>query len=616
MQSIHDSKHQGRPVLVSSPKGIWNCRSLSIHLPPLGERQNSATKDVYSSPPMSASPKHSKSVDPSHYHHSYKQPYTHSPTSQSTSGTQSPILTKSVKSRPPSLKGEQGTASSGAGVDAARNSSQFASDIPALREESVDSSSPPQDSPEAHQLAAGVPGVARRAKAHVPSACVNCKRKHLACETKRPCNRCLSTGKEVCALLKAKNVDWLTETEATCVDVQHKKRGRPRLREEESSREVAFGIDAHAEAYASQTGMIPLTEHGRPRSKSYRELRSQPDNYYSGQRPRTSDAGYGSQYSHGSGGPISPIASYVTDRIPTVLLTPDFRVAQHNYTFADALAAQNSLKGFALLDLVVPSDREKIHRLQSALRAEMLESAHLPPIHGGFDPVTSMPYIEELNIAQATAGFRTRSEYWSFRLPGDRSRGFPISISLARGPGPFVILTLVHGLASSNPMPSPHASSHLSSPTSSHGVHSPTLDQYPMHGHHTNGTSRHYTTQLPATVSQASADRTLLSHSHGLSQYRQTSPPQASTVLPYVHSRTNSGSDMPRSSPTSYPDNARENLRHLQLPPIRTSGSDIEPSTSSEPRRGSAGKGTPVRGSPQSGRKKKRRKVEIGDMLH
>jgi hypothetical protein len=42
------------------------------------------------------------------------------------------------------------------------------------------------------------PAVARRAKAHVPSACVNCKRKHLACETRRPCNRCIQAGKEVC----------------------------------------------------------------------------------------------------------------------------------------------------------------------------------------------------------------------------------------------------------------------------------------------------------------------------------------------------------------------------------------------------------------------------------
>ncbi|KAL8664943.1 MAG: hypothetical protein Q9202_002652 [Teloschistes flavicans] len=587
-------------MLVSSPKGIWNCRSLSIHLPPLGERQNSAAKNHYSTPPMSASPKHSKFVDSSHYHHSHKQQYTPPPTSQSASARHSPPLSKSAKSRPPSSRGEISTASSNADADTARTSLQYASDALPLREGSNDSLSPPQDSPEAHQLAAGVPGVARRAKAHVPSACVNCKRKHLACETKRPCNRCLQTGKE-----------------ATCVDVQHKKRGRPRLREEETLREVAFGIDAHAEAYAGQTGMIPLSEPGRPRSKSYRELRSQPDQFYTGQRPRTSDAGYGSQYPHATGQiPVSPMSSHVSDSIPTVLLTPDFRVAQHNYAFAEALAVQSSLKGYALLDLVVPADREKIHRLQSAMRSEMLDSAHLPPITSRFDPVTSMPYIEDLNISQATAGFHTRSEYWSFRLSGDRSRGFPISISVARGPGHFVILTLVPSTGSANPLPSPHGSSFGSSPTSAHSLRSPTLDQYPMHGHHANGTSRQYTTHLPVTVSQTAADRTLLSHSHGLAQYRHASPPQTSTVLPYVHSRTNSGSEIPRSSPASYPGESRDNLRHLQLPPIRTSGSDIQTSRPSEPRRGSSGKGTPVRGSPQSGRKKKRRRVEIGDMLH
>ncbi|KAI4283507.1 MAG: hypothetical protein L6R35_005150 [Caloplaca aegaea] len=560
-------------MLVSSPKEIWNCGSLSRHLPPLGERRTSSAKSVYSSPPMSASPKHSRFVDSSNYHQSYKQQHTPSPTSQTTSGKQSPLLTKSVKSRPPSSRGELSTASSNADTDTARNSLQFARDSLPLREGSADAASPPQDFAEAHQLSAGVPGVARRAKAHVPSACVNY--------------------------------------------VQHKKRGRPRLREEETLREVAFGLDAHAEAYANQSGMIPLTEAGRPRSKSYRELRSQPDNFFGGQRPRTSDAGYGNQYPHAAGrGPMSPMASYVADSTPTVLLTPDFRVAQHTFAFADALAIQSSLKNFALLDLVVPADRDKIYRVQTAIRAEMLDSAHLPPIHGRFDRDTTMPYIGDLNIAQATAGFQTRSEYWSFRLPGDRSRGFPISISLARGPGHFIIMNLVHSTAS-NALSSPGGSSHVSSPTASHVVRSPTLDQYPMHGHHTNGSSRQYTTQLPITVSKAAADRTLLSHSHGLSQYRQASPPQVSTVLPYGHSRANSSSEIPRSSPASYPDSPRDSLRHLQLPPIRTSGSDIQTtSKSSEPRRGSSGKGTPVRGSPQSGRKKKRRRVEIGDILH
>lgn len=38
---------------------------------------------------------------------------------------------------------------------------------------------------------------ARRNKTHVASACVNCKQKHLGCDSARPCRRCVIAGKEV-----------------------------------------------------------------------------------------------------------------------------------------------------------------------------------------------------------------------------------------------------------------------------------------------------------------------------------------------------------------------------------------------------------------------------------
>ncbi|OBZ82964.1 hypothetical protein A0J61_08987 [Choanephora cucurbitarum] len=47
---------------------------------------------------------------------------------------------------------------------------------------------------------------------HVPTACVNCKKAHLACDLSRPCKRCSTLGKS-----------------DTCIDIQHKKRGRPRM---------------------------------------------------------------------------------------------------------------------------------------------------------------------------------------------------------------------------------------------------------------------------------------------------------------------------------------------------------------------------------------------------
>ena len=38
---------------------------------------------------------------------------------------------------------------------------------------------------------------ARRSKAHVASACINCKRAHLSCDVQRPCSRCVASGKQV-----------------------------------------------------------------------------------------------------------------------------------------------------------------------------------------------------------------------------------------------------------------------------------------------------------------------------------------------------------------------------------------------------------------------------------
>ncbi|KAJ2724727.1 hypothetical protein GGI07_001780 [Coemansia sp. Benny D115] len=58
----------------------------------------------------------------------------------------------------------------------------------------------------------------RGAKPHVPSACTNCKKAHLACDLQRPCQRCVNSNK--CD---------------TCKDVQHKKRGRPRSKDKRAA---------------------------------------------------------------------------------------------------------------------------------------------------------------------------------------------------------------------------------------------------------------------------------------------------------------------------------------------------------------------------------------------
>ncbi|KAL4806771.1 hypothetical protein BDV18DRAFT_138178 [Aspergillus unguis] len=103
----------------------------------------------------------------------------------------------------------------------------------------------------------------RRTKSHVASACVNCKKKHLGCDPARPCRRCVLSGKA-----------------DTCVDVTHKKRGRPPLKADEGS----------IRTYGSQLDRSAPGDQGparRPmhRATSSRELRPMTDLQMPGAQP-------------------------------------------------------------------------------------------------------------------------------------------------------------------------------------------------------------------------------------------------------------------------------------------------------------------------------------------
>lgn len=403
--------------------------------------------------------------------------------------------------------------------------------------------------------------------------------------------------------------------QASCVDVQHKKRGRPRLREEDNLHEAAFANEyVRAEDYARAGSMIAVPPPGRPKSKNYRELRSQPGD----QRPRTSDPGYG----NGTyGQPISHAPLFISATVPTVLLTPDLIVAQHNHAFAQALAITFNARGHSLLDLVVPSEREKIYRLQNALRSEMVDAARRRPGSARFDSWASMPAIENLDIGRATAGFETRSEYWTFRLSKEQSRGFPISVSLAEAGAFFIALTVIQRPESASAVLSPGLSdavrSHQLTSPPSHAPRSPVLERHSSKtAQQHRGHSRTYSYGDPAPLMSPTASIPLElqpSHCLSVSQYSQRSPPK-NAALPYIGSKPSSSPEqirVPRSREeiTSIP-------AHLQLPPIRTSGSGHHESRSHDHRHGrSSGKASPVKGSPQSGRKKKRKRIDIEEML-
>lgn len=183
---------RGHQMLVSSPRCTLNCQGLSLHLPPLGEGR-STTDRCYLSPPMSASFSRPNFDDYSQGRQDDRRYQKVTPPSRpSTANKHSPGSASTLhldKSQAKDIRG---------GVSTPDSSGLQSQAVARRYNESTNGehSSNTHDSSEA-QLVPGPPGIARRAKAHVPSACVNCKKKHLACETKRPCNRCTQTGKEV-----------------------------------------------------------------------------------------------------------------------------------------------------------------------------------------------------------------------------------------------------------------------------------------------------------------------------------------------------------------------------------------------------------------------------------
>ena len=200
MQSLYNSRNNGQQVLVPSPRDMLNCQALSIHLPPLGQGRDSLPGNNYISPPMSATWDRSKFDDlrsNGHRDYSLTPPSRLSTSSRpSTSGKLSPLDGRILHTNKKFSKEVRGALSTPSSTDAETSATSVHSTRAVPGESNDDLSSNTQDSPEG-QLVAGPPGIARRAKAHVPSACVNCKKKHLACETKRPCSRCVQTGKEV-----------------------------------------------------------------------------------------------------------------------------------------------------------------------------------------------------------------------------------------------------------------------------------------------------------------------------------------------------------------------------------------------------------------------------------
>ncbi|KAH8656764.1 hypothetical protein BGZ61DRAFT_486536 [Ilyonectria robusta] len=249
----------------------------------------------------------------------------------------------------------------------------------------------------------------RKTKGHVASACVPCKRTHLRCDAQRPCSRCITNGKDY-----------------SCVDMQHKKRGRPRRRDDRDTRydpsQFPHPQDAAARRplsiYPSGGGAMGS---GEPMPPRYLE------------RAPAADAN--------SYAVPSSIAARVPE--PVAFLNMKMEFAKVSPVFADAIGGAN-IQGRSLGDIVVPAERERVLAIRSQLLEEQTrkEPNYLPPILARLDHIIQGPGFS----AEEVGRFQLeRQEYLTFRTFDGQARQYLVRLGLAKeGSIYFVVMMLSH----------------------------------------------------------------------------------------------------------------------------------------------------------------------------
>ncbi|KAH7124650.1 hypothetical protein EDB81DRAFT_846952 [Dactylonectria macrodidyma] len=247
-----------------------------------------------------------------------------------------------------------------------------------------------------------LPKSRRKTKGVVASACVPCKRTHL---------RCITNGKE-----------------DSCVDMQHKKRGRPRLKDDRDMRYDTLRFPHPPDAAARRPLSIYPSGGGAMGSGE-----PMPPRYL--ERALAADA---NSY-------IAPssIAARVPE--PVAFLNMKLEFAKVSPVFVDAIGRSN-IQGRNLSDIVIPAERERVLTIRSQLLEEQTrkEPNYLPPILARLDHIIQGPELRA-------------EEYLTFQTFDRQARQYPVRLGLAKERSIyFVVMILSHAARHSYPQaPSP-----------------------------------------------------------------------------------------------------------------------------------------------------------------
>ncbi|PSN72838.1 hypothetical protein BS50DRAFT_628952 [Corynespora cassiicola Philippines] len=278
---------------------------------------------------------------------------------------------------------------------------------------------------------------ARRTKAHVASACVNCKKAHLSCDVQRPCGRCVASGKQ-----------------DTCKDVQHKKRGRPRLRDDkdfgrtDESRAAPTQLlgtlpPSATKGYPQQSPYPPTAHRGSDPLRGLRTSTQDLPNVHpqsispsSARRPSTVRS-----YSYGST-PYSAGPTLAYHSLPVAFLNLDLVLLKSNQAFQDLVSFLGDVRGKNLADLLEARQTDVLQRIRNELRDEReeREPTYMAPITPlGQDPLHA---VSEREVDQVSQGYTDRPFLLNFRLPNSQYQSLQTQIRLAKTSLYFVTLVV------------------------------------------------------------------------------------------------------------------------------------------------------------------------------
>lgn len=242
------------------------------------------------------------------------------------------------------------------------------------------------------------------------------------------------------------------------MDVQHKKRGRPRLRDDRETRFDSSRFQQHpaetmmrrpVSLYAPvSAAAVPFDDPLR-RSQSYRVLKSQPTEPITPRYPERGSVGDANIYPPPLVIPTRPLE-------PLAYLTVDFEIARVSANFVEAIGAglAQAILGRKLEEIIAPSERDRIVALQRALQDEQnrKEPNYLPPIFGRQElerMVHSLPldgeFVSRLSL--------DRHDAFTFLTAQRQGRQFPIQIGLAKENSIYFVVLLLNIQAQVYPRP-------------------------------------------------------------------------------------------------------------------------------------------------------------------